>query len=328
MTQRTYSREEMEEILRRAAEHSTLRSDEASAIRYEDLVAAAGEVGIDAATVERVAKDIESGRAKLVAAREEDAIVREHMLERRHGARQSAVHFAVVTTFLLLLDFFTPGGPWAPIVAIVWGLFVALRFARAWMAPSPSQRERILRRERRRRAKAERKQQREQAARAIKDRLHAQQQRIAAELEERKRRSADREQAARAFERSVEQAGREFERSVEQGVIALLQVVARRVEEATREATGEVPRRSSTPRSSAPAAAPSGEFGKYVERQKQGTSAPSPGPRIRVATPDPTPPRTSSTQRAAAPEAADRPGVPMDDDEIEEAARRRSRIAR
>jgi hypothetical protein len=57
----TYTREEMDAILKRAIERQQAKSEE---IPHEDLVAAAGEVGIPREEVEAAARDLEAEKAK------------------------------------------------------------------------------------------------------------------------------------------------------------------------------------------------------------------------------------------------------------------------
>src|SRR6202167_3682960 len=57
----TYTREEMDAILKRAIERQQAKSEE---IGHEDLVAAAGEVGIPREEVEAAARDLEREKAK------------------------------------------------------------------------------------------------------------------------------------------------------------------------------------------------------------------------------------------------------------------------
>lgn len=288
MADRTYTREEMEEIFRRAAEHTTLKQDGAGAIRYEDLVAAASEVGIDAAAVESVARRVEAERAEVARKSDDDQIVAREVSERRHRARRSLLTYTIVCAFLAAIDFLTPGGPWAYWVALVWGLFVALGFGRAMLAPSEGDRARILGREYKRREKAARREQRERAARELKARLHAQQEAVRRELELRAQRNTD-----------LQQASREFERSVEEGVTALLSVLAKRIDQAAR--GGEEPQ------------APTGDFGAFVARERQRTTGGAAAPAVRVRVEAP---RAEPTTRPAQEDATD---------EADEPAKRRAR---
>lgn len=286
MTQRTYTREEMEEIFRRAAEHTTFgpsAQNGADAIRYEDLVAAAREVGIEPKALEQVAQKIESERRELIQRSEADQIVqREHKRARDH-AKNSLLRFVIISAFFGALDATTPGGPWAHILALCYGLFVALRWGRTLLfEPSEADRERILRKEWNRRANEARKAQRleervqrerqriekklraDAEAQAFRSRLEAQQAAVRHELQQRHARHAQHNKAAR-----------EFESAVEEGVTALLQAVARRIDAAAKNL--EVSQRPF----------PTGEFGRYVRDQRGANSDASVevGPRVRVEAP-------------------------------------------
>lgn len=303
MAERTYSREEMEEIFRRAAEHTTFTESGADAIRYEDLVAAANEVGIDPKAVEHVAAGIEAERAQIAQRADDDAIVRHELAERRHRARRSLLTYVIVATFLAGIDWLTPGGPWAQWVALIWGFFVALSLGRAMLEPSHAERERILTRERRRRARQEREAQRKRAATEWKSRLEAQQEAIRHELAQQEARRREREESRRASHRERERASREFEQAVEDGVTQLLTAVARRIKD------------SSLPE----APGPRGDFGDFVRRERARSGAS--GGR----TDERTPPRVRVQEpgRGSRRSADDSDGAQDDaDDEARERARR------
>ncbi|MBX7191680.1 MAG: 2TM domain-containing protein [Sandaracinaceae bacterium] len=298
MADRTYSREEMEEIFRRAAEHTQFQESGADAIKYEDLVAAAREVGIDPSSVAEVARKVEAERGAVQRQADDDAVVRHELAERRHRARSSLLTYTIVCTFLAVLDWMTPGGPWVQWVALIWGLFVALGLGRALLAPSARDRERILRREQKKRAKREREERRARAAEEWKARLSAQQEAIRQELRQQEEKRRQREHQRREANRELERASREFERAVEDGVTQLLTVLARRIGEAAKDDAG-----------------PRGDFGDFVRREKQrasGVPAQAEGPRV----------------RAAEPSEPSRPTDTSEEDETDARARERDRRAR
>lgn len=300
MTQRTYTREEMEEIFRRAAEHTTFgpsAQNGADAIRYEDLVAAAREVGIEPKALEQVAQKIESERRDLIQRADADQVVTREHARARDQAKNSLLRFVIISAFFGALDATTPGGPWAHIVALCYGLFVALRWGRTLLfEPSEADRERILRREWTRRAnearkaqrleervqrerqRIEKKQRADAEAQAFRSRLEAQQAAVRHELQQRHVRHAQHNKAAR-----------EFESAVEEGVTALLQAVARRIDAAAKNLDIRP--------------TPSGEFGKYV-REQRGASA-EVGPRVRVKAPTDSAPKPSDAKHVDAQEEAD-----------------------
>jgi hypothetical protein len=269
MAERTYSRAEMEEIFRRAAEHTQFAQGDAEAIRYEDLVAAAREVGIDPSTLEDIARNVETERHLVAQRADHEEIVKHELAERRHRARRSLLTYVIVTTFLAAIDWMTPGGPWAHWVALGWGLFVALRLGRATLEPSRSERERLIAKETKRRSKRARQEQRRRAAEEWKRRLVAQEEAIRRELaqQQERRRDRDRERRRRSLER--EQASRDFELAVEDGVTQLLTALAKRVGDAARDEL------------------PSGAFGEFVRRERaraEGASM-APAARVRVEAP-------------------------------------------
>lgn len=111
-----YDDSEVEEILRRAAK----RDD---GLEHEDLVSAAKEAGIDPAAVERAAAAVREERATRVAV----AVVDERDAKRRRRFIRSLSTFAVVNTFLFLIDLLTGGGWWFYWPLLSWGLMVALQ---------------------------------------------------------------------------------------------------------------------------------------------------------------------------------------------------------
>ena len=152
---REYSRDEVEEILRRA-----LETQPVEALSHEDLVAAAVEAGINAADVEAAALQLEEERELRV---EEDRIVS----WRRKRFLQSIYTYVVVNAGLFVIDIMSGPGWWVQWVLAGWGIALALGARRA-LIPD---RERLRRRARRRIAKRNRghweKQVRKEVDRAI-----------------------------------------------------------------------------------------------------------------------------------------------------------------
>lgn len=245
MAQRSYSREEMEEILRRAAERTHEAED---AVRHEDLVAAAREVGIDPSAIDDALAEL--GEQKSA----EDAEKRW-----RSQARQRFVsHFStylIVMTFLGALNYLvTPAVMWALWVALGWGLGVAFSARRALLRPSPEQIEKMLAREEK---KAARKAKREARRRASEE-----WQRRWRELADEARRASE----MRARRGSVlEKTEREIDRAIEEGVTALVTALGKRAASAAKTIAGEVEA----------AVPPRTEFERYVARQKTPAAATS-----------------------------------------------------
>jgi hypothetical protein len=110
MAQRSYTRDEMEEILRRAAERTQEAED---GVRHDDLVAAAREVGIDPDAIDAALAELgEEKTAEAAAAR-----------WTRDARRRFVSHFstyAIVMAFLVSLNVLATPEIW-------WSLYVAPR---------------------------------------------------------------------------------------------------------------------------------------------------------------------------------------------------------
>ena len=129
-----YTREEVEEILRRALETQPLET-----LSHEDLVASAVEAGIDADDVEAAARQIEEEREIRA---EEDRIVG----YRKKRFLQSIYTFVVVNSGLFLIDIMSGPGWWVQWVLAGWGIFMALGARRALMPDRSRLRARARRR--------------------------------------------------------------------------------------------------------------------------------------------------------------------------------------
>jgi hypothetical protein len=242
----TFTREEVEEILRRATEHAKAASGDG--IRQEELLEAAREAGIDTDSVQAAAAEIAAQREDR---REREQATAELAEERRRGWRQSLTHFLIAGAFLTALNLVAVGGAWLFYVLASWGFFVALRGVRLLQPVDGAAIDRRVERTRRRRAADARRQQRKEAAEAWAERLRQQ-----AEA------SARRADAAA-------HASRDFEDAVEKGVHALLGALARNIRALAARA--------------APPEPPASDFGRYVERQRAGDAAENPPPaKVRV----------------------------------------------
>lgn len=225
---RGYSRDEVEEILRRAAERT--HNDAGDALTHDELVSAAREAGIDVGAIEDAASE-------LAVRREEARAVAAWDARRKRRLASHLITYLIVNAGLFLLNLVTGGVWWFLFPLLGWGIAVALQAASALRAPTPDQIEKVSRKERRRR-EAEAKRAARRAA--------------AEEMREKFRR-------ARAQRGSAE---RQFELAVESGVTALMEVVARKIEQAARGPERPLP---------------DSEFNRYVARKK-GQAPPGPGP--------------------------------------------------
>ena len=144
MTQ--YTRDEVEEILRRALETQPVES-----LSHEDLVEAAVEAGIDAEDVEAAARQIEEEREIRF---EEDRVIN----WRRKRFLQSMYTYVVVNAGLFVVDIMSGPGWWVQWVLAGWGVALALGARRALLPDRERIRERARRRlQRRKRGQWERK---------------------------------------------------------------------------------------------------------------------------------------------------------------------------
>lgn len=150
-----YTRDEVEEILRRALQTQPLET-----LSHEDLVAAAVEAGIDGDDVEAAARQIEEERALLV---EEGRIV----ARRRHRFLQSIYTYVIVNSGLFLIDVMSGPGWWVQWVLGGWGIGLALSARRALMPDRARLRARARRQVAKRRRGTWERQMRKEVDRAI-----------------------------------------------------------------------------------------------------------------------------------------------------------------
>jgi predicted peroxiredoxin len=150
-----YSRDEVEEILRRALETQPLEM-----LSHRDLVDSAVEAGIDAADVEAAAKQIEEEREVLL---ETAQIVN----ARKKRFLQSAYTYVVVNAGLFVIDIMSGPGWWVQWVLAGWGIALALGARRALMPDQEQLRARARRRVARRSRGKWEKQVRKEVDRAI-----------------------------------------------------------------------------------------------------------------------------------------------------------------
>jgi hypothetical protein len=150
-----YTRDEVEEILRRALQTQPLET-----LSHDDLVAAAVEAGIDADDVEAAAKQISEEREVRV---EEERIVG----SRKKRFLQSIYTYVVVNSGLFLIDIMSGPGWWVQWVLAGWGIALALGARRALMPDRGRLRARARRRIAKRRRGTWERQVRKEVDRAI-----------------------------------------------------------------------------------------------------------------------------------------------------------------
>jgi hypothetical protein len=141
---RTYTQEDVNAILRRALQ----RPEFTSGLSHHEFIETAQEVGIEPAALERAITEVDRER-QLGALREQ------WRLEKKAALRTSLITWAWVSLLVVLIDVFTPGGPWFYWVLVPGGMLLLLRALRLKQGPTPKQLERIERRQRRERRRQE-----------------------------------------------------------------------------------------------------------------------------------------------------------------------------
>lgn len=131
-----YSEDEVRAIIDRA-----LRTDLGRQVSHEELVAVAGEVGISRDAIEVAAREIR-------ATRQLEEVKQRVVKRRRRNLASHAFAFAIVNTFLFVINFLTTPGEWWFLFALLgWGLGL-LFHARAGLSKEVTERE--IRREHKR----------------------------------------------------------------------------------------------------------------------------------------------------------------------------------
>jgi 2TM domain len=147
MAERTYTDEQVREILRRAVE----RGSDTGGLAREDLLAAAGDVGIAPEAVDAAILELEAeGELK-----EELSTLQR---ERRHGLASAFATWAIVNAGLFGIDWATPGGPWFFWPLGAWGIALLLRLKGEVFANRERDRKEAGRRLEQRRRRREREQ--------------------------------------------------------------------------------------------------------------------------------------------------------------------------
>jgi len=118
MPERSFSEEEVREILRRAVDREAGRGE---GLDRERLIAAASEIGIDAAHVDAAIREVERDRT----IDNELATLR---LERRHELVSSASTFGIVNAGLVAIDVANGGGWFFYWPLTIWGMILLLRY--------------------------------------------------------------------------------------------------------------------------------------------------------------------------------------------------------
>lgn len=207
-----YSDAEVEEILRRAIER---QQKDVTGVSHDDLVAAAGEIGIAAADVEAAVAEVRAGKTGEAPARadvaespavvdDDAALDAQDRKSRRARFTRHLATYVVVNAFLAGMNVLTGGQWWVLWVILGWGIGVALQGLGLLLPEDPRRRERRLRRLQARRDK-----------------------------EARRFRERDMQLQKKQTRRARE---KDFERAVQEGVGLLMTAAARKIGEAVEKA--------------------------------------------------------------------------------------------
>jgi hypothetical protein len=215
-SKRTYTQEEVTEILKRAMKQQSL---EKQVLSHEELVEMAGEVGIDRAAVESATAELAETRAGEMARREGATEIAEERARLFNAFAASLFYYVVIGGMLYFIDRRFTGGTWYFWVLMAFGVALLFRL-RALIFP-----QRSLARRKARELRHARKLER----RALREARH--QQLLETFGARRSRPLPHPDQHPHDVAAQVNAGAREFETAVQAGVAALLNVAARKIHE-------------------------------------------------------------------------------------------------
>jgi hypothetical protein len=211
---RTYSQEEVTEILKRALRQQSLRSE---VLSHDELVEMATEVGIDREALESATADLAQTRAAELVRQTEARELAEERARLLGRFASSLFFYAVIGALLYFIDRRFSGGVWYYWVLVGWGIALLFRLRQVFF-PEASLR---------RRREKEQRQARKRERRAEREARHRR-------LQEGLRTGGPTE--------LINAGAREFETAVQAGVAALLTVAARKIQEHAARASDGVDR--------------------------------------------------------------------------------------
>jgi hypothetical protein len=136
MTRRKYEKNEVDAILARAIESDNQWGE----LSHEDLIAAAREVGISSAALEKAATEVLAERRE----RAELLVIRR---EQWRGFFRHLVPYVMVNGLLVTINYLTTHFPWALFPALAWGIGLIMHLM-AVVHPDPQRLQRKLQRRR------------------------------------------------------------------------------------------------------------------------------------------------------------------------------------
>ncbi|MET0593248.1 MAG: 2TM domain-containing protein [Polyangiaceae bacterium] len=235
-SKRTYSQEEVTEILKRAMKQQNLQKQ---GLSHDELVEMANEVGIDRSALDSATAELVQSQAQEMARMDDARALAEERTRLFSSFVSQFFFYVVICGALYFIDTKFTGGTWYYWPAFGWGIAILFQL-HAVMFPQRSL-ERRRAREQRRALKAERRAMRQERTRRLRlafgldgheelhrlkgERRHQGEGVHEAQVQERLR------EAEREAQAAVNAGAREFETAVQAGVAALLNVAARKIQE-------------------------------------------------------------------------------------------------
>ena len=231
---RTYTQEEVNEILKRAMKQQNLQKE---GLSHDELVEMAGEVGIDRAALESATAELVETKADQLARQDDARALAEERSRLFTGFVSSLFFYLVICGALYFIDTRFTGGTWYFWPALGWGIVLLFQLNSVLFPQRKLERRRA--RELKRALKEERRALRHERARRLRlsfgldgyDELHRLKAEKNREEFEASVHGRPSHRPARDIEAAVNAGAREFETAVQAGVAALLNVAARKIQE-------------------------------------------------------------------------------------------------
>lgn len=228
-SKRTYTQEEVNEILKRAMKQQTLQKQE---LTHEELVEVANEVGIDRAAVESATAEIVETRADELARQEQVSELAAERSRLFNGFVSALFFYLVICGALFFIDTKFTGGTWYYWPALGWGIALVFRLHAVIFPHRSLQRRkaRELKRARREERRALRHARTRQLRQSFGLDMRADHERHGMDGH-RGEVGANAHDQHSDVQAAVNAGAREFETAVQAGVAALLNVAARKIHE-------------------------------------------------------------------------------------------------
>ncbi|HMI88938.1 MAG TPA: 2TM domain-containing protein [Polyangiaceae bacterium] len=235
-SKRTYTQEEVTEILKRAMKQQSLQKQ---GLTHEELVEMANEVGIDRGAVESATAELVETRADELARQAEASELAQERSRLFNGFVSSLFFYLVICGALFFIDTRFTGGHWYYWPALGWGIALLFRL-HAVLFPQRSltrRKARELKRARREERRALRRARHRELRESFGLDVRTDGNRLGADGHGNE---VNVRQRSHDVEAAVNAGAREFETAVQAGVAALLNVAARKIHEhAARAVEGE-----------------------------------------------------------------------------------------